>query len=169
MECSEGCFVWECQRSPSEIAVDKPPAANSDNEGDGEGDEEDDDEADQDEPDPKGRRPKAKAKPQAKKKTWDKSVAVAAKIRTESTTLCALRNSLQQKAASIREAFADHSKMSTAGMAACKVEKDTLVTRMSWLEAVLSKTPENLEKLIRDAQQTPGSGAMPAPRTGSGS
>ena len=91
---------------------------------------------------------KGKLKAQAKKKLWDKSTNVAAKIRTETTSLCTLEVQLQRRLADCRDCLKEVGTKGQACDEETKVERATLDKRVGFLNAVLGKEQEPLNILI---------------------
>ena len=110
---------------------------------------------------------KAKSKAEPKRKKWDKSSTVAAKIRTETTALCTLEVQLQRRLSECRHCLTEVATKGQACNDETKIEKATLDKRVGFLEAVLGQEQEKLNGLIdqyklqADEKSQPRDGSAP--------
>ena len=99
----------------------------------------------------KGEDAETDPEPKSKKRktSWfDRDTAIASKVRQETTQLCTLTSQLEQRIAECHEVL-----QSTADQQALaedvQVEKDTLLKRLDFLEAVMLPAGTKLEELIK--------------------
>eukprot|EP00435_Cladocopium_sp_Y103_P041584 s774_g11.t1 len=90
-------------------------------------------------------------KPKKRKTAWfDRDTSIASKVRQETTQLCTLTSQLEQRIAECEEVVAETNDKSSAFLEDIKVEKDTLVKRLEFLQAVMNSAGGPLADLIKN-------------------
>ena len=90
-------------------------------------------------------------KPKKRKTAWfDRDTAIASKVRQETTQLCTLTSQLEQRIAECQEVVAETNDKTSAFLEDIKVEKDTLVKRLEFMQAVMNSAGGPLADLIKN-------------------
>ena len=114
------------------------------------GDEEDGKEADGKEKAEDGEGGNQEPKAKKRKVSWfDRDTAIASKVRQETTQLCTLTSQLEQRIAECQEVLAETADKTPAFLEDIKVEKETLVKRLEFLQAVMNPAAGALADLIK--------------------
>lgn len=85
--------------------------------------------------------------PKKGKGYWDRDTAIASKVRAETTALCTLEMQLKTKLDESKAQLAEITKRTSLCASQVAVEKETLLRRVEFLEAVLSEDSSVLDRL----------------------